>query len=437
MRLSPRWSAILFPCLGQRVIDNRSWQGRHFPLISWFYYASAAWIAPRLIALVFLGFVPTISMLFFGGRPAAVFLCYAIVAIIVAGFAGGWFMRPRIEVKAHLPLRVEAGSDFIIRYEVTNRGQLPACDVALESLPFPYLLELRTRPAWLGYLRPGEQATVSGGGRALKRGRYRLQPFRWDTDFPLGLWRWGHTDWSDRTMNVYPAHAVLQSIDLPSGAHHRRETHAASHLTREALEFHGCREFRSGDLVRHIHPRSSARLGFPVVKEFKAEGRGRTALAIDTWRRHRWVGNDLMRDPVVEASLSLAASVVDHLARTDRVLELLIAGPGLYQFESAGRSGFVDEVMDILAAVEPSREDPLPSWSSLLLEEIREIQNVILFLSRWDQRRASLVRDLQDAGVGLSVYMLYFRDYLAALDIPSDVHAIDARAVLRGEVATL
>lgn len=432
---SSRWTRFLYPCLGQRILEGRSWRGRHFPVVTWFYYASAAWVAPRLIAIAFIGLVPTVALLLFGVNNPAVLLAFVIVGFIAAGLVVTGLLRPRLEVKSHLPARVAAGGPFTIRYTVANRGRLAARDVEIDSLPFPYILELRSRPASLQYLGGGEQCTVTGGGRALKRGRYLLQPLRWDTDFPFGLWRWGNTDWSDRVLNVYPAHATMQSFAMPAGARHRRETHVASHLTREALEFHGCREFRAGDLVRHIHPRSSARLGVPVVKEFKAEGRGRTAMVVDTWRQSRWTGGDMFRDRIVEASLSLAASIVDHLARTDRVLELLIAGPGLYSFESAGRMSYADEVMDILAGVDPCREDPLPRWAPRLLEEIREIQCVVLILGRWDEPRAALVKELAASGTGLKVLLVEHRNrHPVNADLPPEVTRLRADHILNGEV---
>ena len=435
---SSRWSRILYPCLGHRILDGPSWRGRHFPLVTWFYYASTAWVAPRLIALVFIGFMPTIGLLLFGSNNPAVHLSFAIAGLIVTGLIITGFLRPKLHVQSHLPARVAAGGPFTIRYTVHNHGRLPAHDVEIDSLPFPYILELRSRPASLQYLAGGDACTVTGGGRALKRGRYLLQPMRWDSDFPFGLWRWGKTDWSDRVLNVYPAHARLQSLSIPAGVRRGQETHVASHLTREALEFHGCREFRAGDLVRHIHPRSSARLGIPVVKEFKAEGRGRTALVVDTWRQSRWTGRDMLRDTVVEAALSLSASIVDYLARTDRVLELLIAGPGLYDFESAGRTSYADEIMDILAGVEPCREDPLPRWAPRLLEEAREIQSVILILGRWDLARAAFVQDLQSTGVGLKLVLVEGRRRKVDIpEMPHDMIRLAAKRILNGEVVAL
>ncbi len=432
-----RWRHILYPCLGHRILGGDDWRGRHVPLISWLYYASAAWSTPRLPVLAFITLVPAGGLMYFGIQSAANILGVAFLSLLIAGWFITTMLRPRLEVATHLPARVPAGSEYQVQYTVDNKGHRAAFDVEVETLPFPYLLELRSSPAWLHYLPPGRQSRIMGSGRALKRGRYLLQPMRWSTDFPFGLWRRGKTDWSHRTLNVYPAFTPLQTLNLPEGASGRRETHSARHLTREALEFHGCREFRAGDLVRHIHPRSSARLGFPVVKEFKADDRGRTALAIDTWRQHRWAGRDMMRDPVVEASLSLAAAIADYLARTDNILELLVAGPRLHAFESAGRQAYLEQVLDILAAVEPCRDDSLDEWAPRLLEEIREIQQVIVLLGRWDEKRAAFVQSLRESGVGLKVVLVHHRRRPAPNELPADVLPVSTDIIHRGEVHTL
>ena len=128
-----------------------------------------------------------------------------------------------------------------------------------------------------------------------------------------------------------------------------------------------------------------------IVKEFQTEGRARTALLVDT--RGRWMfGGTRERlldiDPF-EAALSIAASVVDYLATTDRVLELLVAGPEVYRFVSAGRIGYLEEVMDILAAVEPMKDDPLERLEPMLLDEIRLIQSVCLILRTLRSKQAA------------------------------------------------
>ncbi len=409
---------------------------RRVPLLGWLYYLVAAHTTPRLFAVGLIGVAPTAFMFLMGLDLEASRLGFAVLAWVFAAMAVGYVWQPRLSVCAIGPTRVECGRAFRMRYEVHNRGRLWARDIDLDTVTYPDLRHLRLHPARLEALAPGASDSVDGGGLARRRGGYLLPPLRCDAAFPFGLWRWGQTDWTARHLTVYPRYSRLTAFDIPLGQRHRQDLTQARQLARAALEFHGCREFREGDALRHVHPRSSARLGVPVVKEFQAEGHGRTAVVVDTWRAVWQPRRPFHGGATFEAALSVAAAVVDALARTDRVLELLVAGPGVYRFVSAGCLGYLEDALDILAAVEPCTTDPLEQLEPLLVEEIRAIQSVCLILTRWDARRAALWQTLDAWQVGLKVVLLT-PGLERPAGLPPNVVCVAAQSVLRGEVAEL
>lgn len=436
-RRPSRWRIFLSPPIGERVAARRSWLDLRLPFLAWPYYGLVACATPLLLAFGIVGVLPAMSLFFLGANSGAVLLGFAVAGVLLAGMAAGWVWRPQVVVHAETPARIECGRPFSLRYAVENRGKRTACDLAVETLPYPNRFQLRLRRAVLAALPGGQTATVESTGEARRRGRYRLPPLRWDSNFPFGIWRWGRTDWSERPLVVYPQYAPLAELVLPLGSRNRLELDPARQLVREAIEFHGCREFRAGDALRHVHPRSSARLGTPVVKEFQTEGRGRTAILVDTWSSLPKGIAGRFQDPVVEACLSLATAATECLARGDRVLELLVAGPGMYRFVSSGRIGFFEDVLDILASVDPSADDPLPTLAPQLIEEIREIQSVLLILGRWDRGRAELVEELESAQVGVKTVIVSRRGKTSSGNPPPDAVCLSARAIRRGEVATL
>lgn len=174
-----------------------------------------------------------------------------------------------------------------------------------------------------------------------------------------------------------------------------------------------------------------------MVKEFQSEGRSRTAVLVDTRRplSGRW--RDLLpRSSPFEAALALTAAIVEALSVTDRVLELLIAGPEVYRFVSAGRVGYFEDVLDILSGIESCREDPLDKLEPLLFGEIRLIQSVCLVLTGWDARRAALVDELEAWEVGLKI-VLITPDGRRPDGLPPGAQCLGARAVLRGETTAV
>ncbi len=428
------WRRLRNPPIGYQQ-GRRSRLMRNFPMVCWVYYWLMAHTTIRLFVIGAVGVGPTALLMLVGFENRMALVGFALLAWVSACIAVGYFWRPRLSVEAQMPARVECGSRFVTRYTVTNRGRRTARDLVIDTLIYSDWLSLRRQRVELGELLPGETETVSGSGHALTRGVFTLPALRYDSGFPCGFWRWGHTGTAERTLSVFPRYTRLEALDIPLGNLHRQDLSNARELAREALEFHGCREFRDGDALRHVHPRSSARVGVPVVKEFQAEGRSRTAILVDT-RDGGLAGRlraDLHREDPLEAALSLAAAIIDSLSATDRVLELLVAGPEVYRFRSAGRVGYLEEVLDILAAVEPSRGDPLDRLEPLLFEEIRAIQSVCLILTGWDARREALVREIGVWEIGMKVVLVVAHGRQVH-GLPPEVVCLSARDVLRGEV---
>jgi len=430
------WQRLRYPPVGHQHGRQARLAG-NFPLVHGLYYWLTAHTTLRLYMIILIGIAPTALLMLTGFESPLFLIGFVITAWVAVSVALGLFMRPRLTVTCQMPARVECGSAFQMRYHVRNVGRRIARSLGIETLVFSHFTRLRLRRVSLGTLEPGDEAFVTGGGRVLARGIYTLPALRWDTDFPAGFWRWGRTDRVERVLFVYPRYTRLESLELPLGPRHRNDLSAAVELSREAFEFHGCREYRDGDVLRHVHPRSSARLGVPVVKEFQAEGRSRTAVLVDT--RRLFLGmerSQVWRANPFEAALALTAAIVEALSVTDRVLELLIAGPDVYRFVSAGRVGYFEEVLDILAGVEACPEDPLNTLEPLLFEEIRMIQSVCLVLTGWDPRRAQLARELDAWEVGLKI-VLITPDGRRPDDLPLDASCFSARAVLRGDVQAI
>lgn len=417
---------------------RRSRFTRNFPMVCWVYYWLEAHTTPRLFVFGVFGVAPTALFLLVGYDSPALLVGFAVTAWMLACAAAGLVWSPRLRIVAQMPVRVECGSRFETQYTVSNVGPRSARDLSVDTLVFSDWLSLRKNRARLALLPRGATETLSASGHALVRGVYSLPALRYDSAFPCGFWRWGRTEKHERFLSVYPRYTRLESFDIPLGNRNRQDLSTARELAREALEFHGCREFREGDALRHVHPRSSARLGVPVVKEFQAEGRSRTAILVDTRASGvvERLGEGLTHQGPLEAALSLTAAIIDALSVTDRVLELLVAGPQVYRFVSSGRVGYLEEVLDILAAVEPSREDPLDKLEPLLFDEIRAIQSVCLILTGWDARREALVRQISAWEAGLKVVLVEARERPAG-SLPPEVVSLSAKAVLRGEVLSL
>mgnify|MGYP000877341522 FL=1 len=429
------WQHLFFPQIGGRVRQQqRPLQQKWIPLGAWFYYCLYAWPTRRLAALIMLIILPAAGIFLLGIDLAAIRLIFALTATIFAAIVVGALMRPQVSLTATYPIRVERGEKFKIGYTLHNSSKRTLFDLSAGTIRHPSLIDVQLHSATTPTLIPNETQHLEAWGLATIRGYYRLPPLRYDSDFPSGLWRWGRTNWQERRLAVYPSYTRLVSLSIPAGARNRQDIDSARQITRSALEFHGCREYRAGDSLKHLHARSSARLGTPVIREFQAEGHGRTAVLIDTWERSSRL--KLLPDRIVEASLSLAAAVTEHLASSDRTVELLVAGPEVHRFISAGKIGFLEDVLDILAAVEPTTHDTLPKLAPILIREIQQIESVCLILGRWDETRANFIKELTAHGIGIKAILVTNSPHKVAA-LPHHVIQLSCQSVRRGEVRAL
>ena len=236
-----------------------------------------------------------------------------------------------------------------------------------------------------------------------QRGAYRLQGYRVETAFPLGLMVAQAVFSEDRPLLVYPRFTPLARLDAPLGRRYQPGGVAlASHLG-DSFEFIGNREYREGDPIRSIDWRATARLNRPVVREFREEYFLRTAVILDTYVPVP-PGAPIPR--AFERAVSVCASVSDFMARAEYLVDLFAAGPELHQL-TAGRSlAYLDEILDLLACVDASDREDFDELEEELLEHLSQIAMIVCVFLDWDKTRQDFVERLRDQGAGVKVIIV-------------------------------
>jgi len=192
---------------------------------------------------------------------------------------------------------------------------------------------------------------------------------------------------------VYPAFHPLQELNIPAGMRYQPGGLALTSQVGQSMEFIGTREYQPGDRMRDLHPRSWARVGYPVVRQYQEEYLTRIAMIVDTY-----VPTPRGR-PALEATLSTAAAIADYLARQEYIVDLFAAGPELYVFQAGRSLGYLDNILDILACIDACPTDPMDTIAPRLHEQLRQTSTVICLMMRWDTTRQQFVRDIGELGV--------------------------------------
>jgi uncharacterized protein (DUF58 family) len=345
-------------------------------------------------------FVVVLAVLGLDTRRTQAYVLFSVSAgIFLAAALFAFFPPPKLRLDCQLPARLTALMPVMVRVrvEVSKRGRR---DLQF-TLPRPrrWGSSVRVTPqADYFEIEPGGTAESQVELQISRRGRYTLRgPALRATD-PLRLAATRATALPDQVVLVYPRFYTMEEFDIPLGRRYQPGGIPLSSNNGDAIEFVGTREYREGDPVKNIHWRSWARCGKPVVKEYQEEYFCRIALILDTFLPRQHGPRD---EQAFEAGISVLASIADFFSRSEYIVDILAAGPDVYEV-SAGRSlAYLENILDVLACIEPCYDEPFRTIGPHLFEKLAQITSVVAVLQDWDAGRENFLRRVKDRGTAV------------------------------------
>lgn len=222
----------------------------------------------------------------------------------------------------------------------------------------------------------------------LKRGYLRFTEMVVATPEPLGLFRSLRKVPAPQSVLILPKRYQITALDLPGITKYQQGGVAMAGSIGESEEFVSLRDYRAGDAMRHIHWKSFAKMGKPIVKEFHDEFFVRHALILDTFDIHR-------HSDRFEEAVSIAASFAYTIHTQESLLDLMFVGPQAYCFTSGRGVAHMEQMLEILAAVQPCEDKPFEILEELVLQHINTVSGCICIFTSWDQRRQDFVEQLK------------------------------------------
>jgi len=177
----------------------------------------------------------------------------------------------------------------------------------------------------------------------------------------------------------------------------------------DSEEFRSLRDYRPGDPLRHIHWKSWAKTGKPVVKEYQDEFFIRHALVLDTFL-------NALFDESFEEAVAVASSLACSLQTRESLLDLMFVGDQAYCFTSGRGISSAERMLEILAAVQPCREHPFEHLASLVLNRTASLTSIICILLKWDDERQEMIRRLKALSIPLKVLVIANRNTASVLE---------------------
>ena len=236
--------------------------------------------------------------------------CCGIALLIAVGFVIG---RPSLDISLELdPSRVTVGAPAAGRLVATNRSRARLRPLSVE-LPVGAGVATFDLPS-LGagashdelFVVPTERRCVIGIGPA--------RAVRTD---PLGLLRRDAIDPTACELFVHPKITALDS--LAAGLQRDLEGQATRDLSSSDLAFHALRDYVAGDDRRHVHWRSTAKVGKLMIRQYQDTRRLRLTLVIDG------ATASYRTEEEFELAMSVAGSICVRVARDSQDVYLVAA----------------------------------------------------------------------------------------------------------------
>lgn len=399
------------------------------------------------------------------GADTNLALAYQIATLLGAAllisFAWAFGKRPLFKVERVLPRFGTAGSPLQYRVRITNPTRDPQTALTImEDLGDPR----PTREQFLNNPEPGEQkrnlfdrtfsfyrwmwlmeqnrlATVAeqpmptlpaGGATDLtleliphKRGILRFEGLTVAFPDPFGFFRSFRRLPLRQSMLILPKRYYIPQLAMPGSMQYQEGGVALASSVGQSDEFVALRDYRRGDPLRHIHWKSVSKTGRLIVKEFQDEFFVRHALILDTFADSPIPtadGKTILQIPgitvkklsttkypspaVFEEAVSIAASFACTVRTQESLLDLMFVGPQAFCFTIGRGVGHTEQMLEILASVQPCTSKPFSDLENLVTQRLGEVSGAICIFIAWDEQRREFVKQIQSLGIPLLVLVV-------------------------------
>ena len=239
-------------------------------------------------------------------------LAMMLSLVLISGIAAEYSLR-RLEFRRHLPDHLLVNEPTTVTLVVKNRkSQLPSFSLKLFDVSEDRKLDQDLK---IHQLLPGASQLVSYPLIATRRGQLQLDGVCVETAFPFGLFIKQTFYPIDETVIVCPQlrpidEGLLQGL-LTVGSEQSLPQRGPGN------DLYNLRLYHAGDDSRSIHWPTTARTSQLTVRETEAEDQRRVIVYVPTVA-------PVSHDALFEQAVSLAASIIQHLAQRGYMLQLFV-----------------------------------------------------------------------------------------------------------------
>ncbi|MFQ5660087.1 MAG: DUF58 domain-containing protein [Gammaproteobacteria bacterium] len=264
-------------------------------------------------------------------------------------------------------------------------------------------------PVEIDDITAADRSEISVELLPVRRGYLHFARSRLARSDPFGLFRAMQGEPNNDALLILPKTYRIPPVQLRGTRKYQRGGMNLASTVGDSQEFMSLRDYRPGDPLRAIHWRSYARTGQPVVKEFQDEYFVRQGLILDTFIEDK-------SEEIFEEAVSVAASFIISLRQQDSLLDLMFIGTESYRFTAGRGLSKTENMLEILACVEPCHERAFNKLNELILRHASEMSGLLCLFLDWDEKRREVVQGLIAMGIPVLVFVLTVEQHVTPWD---------------------
>ncbi len=308
--------------------------------------------------------------------------------------------EPRLAVTRTLSRdRLSVGSEAEVRVVVKNEGASLDVVEFLDVLPHELVLSKGSNHL-VASLAPDGTLEIVYRVRPALKGDYSVGPLRVRSLDALGLGAEDTVVASPASLVVAPAMESLQRANLGPRRTRPWFGHVTSRLIGPGSEFWGVREYVSGDDMRRINWKASARFDRLFSNEYQGERSGDVIIVLDA-RRESAIG--MPTDNAVELGVRAALGVAEHVLDSKNRVGLIVQRDVLDWVPPAFGRKQLYRILDHLIHVRAGGEWPFGFVTWVLTRYFPRDALVVLISPLTDETSLDAVMSLAAHGYDIAV----------------------------------
>ncbi|MCX8174125.1 MAG: DUF58 domain-containing protein [Thermoplasmata archaeon] len=308
-----------------------------------------------------------------------------------------YILRPKVEIEPAITQdRTEwfQNEKIKMKLKIKNKGAGSVLGISISALD---IFKVSVDPSVIA-LKPGETRNLDVTVRARIPARLKVLNLKVSASDPLGFYRFEKNYELGVNLRILPILEDVRKAKLVPAQTRGIVGNVVSRVRGSGLEFHSLREYQSGDTMKVINWKASARYSRLIARQFNVERSGDVVLCVDLRKgSYLMEEREKIQTRMISAAFSLATKIVTN---RDRVGAIVIADTVRYIMPGYGKKQ-IYRILELLMHQRGGDDAPVENLEFILPRLFRTNALFVVFTPLMDEELPRVL--IETAGRGFKI----------------------------------